>query len=124
MGTFGDFAAVCAGGAIGSAARYAMSFLNIRPKNGFPLMTLVINVLGAFAIGLIVALAARSGKLDRRLILFLKIGVCGGFTTFSSFALETYRLIQPGSAMIGILYASLSVILCVAACAAALYLAR
>ena len=98
MGTIWDFIAVSIGGAIGSAARYAMSFLNIRPKSGFPATTLLINVAGAFAIGLIVAFAAKGGKLDRRLLLFLKVGICGGFTTFSSFALEANQLVQTGTA--------------------------
>ena len=112
-----DFIAVGTGGALGAVARYAMGFLNIRHRSGFPLSTLLINVVGALIIGFIAAYAGKNAKLDPRLVLFLKVGLCGGFTTFSSFALETVGLMQTGSSHVGVLYAGLSVILCVVACA-------
>lgn len=56
---------------------------------GFPVITLGINVVGAFCIGLIVAAVGKHSGWDPRLVLFLKVGFCGGFTTFSTFSLET-----------------------------------
>ena len=77
------------GGAIGSVRRYLLGLLPVRPAGGFPLITLGINVLGAFCIGLLMALAGRHTGWDPRLLLLLKVGVCGGFTTFSTLCSES-----------------------------------
>ena len=103
------------GGFIGSVFRYWMGFLPVRLESGFPVATLLINVIGAAVIGLIAALAAKSSSLNEHLVLFLKVGLCGGFTTFSTFSLETTALIQNGSVGVAVCYVALSVILCVAA---------
>ena len=76
---------------------------------------LIAGLGGTFCIGLIVALAAKNEKPDPYLLLFLKVGICGGFTTFSAFSLETAGLLQTGSYFLAVLYMALSVILCVAA---------
>ena len=81
------------GGFIGSVCRYLIGLIPLSQSNGFPVKTLVINVAGAFAIGLISAAAKHTG-LDGRAVLFLKAGICGGFTTFSTFALETVTLFE------------------------------
>ena len=78
------------GGALGAVLRYGISLLPY--KGEFPVLTLVTNVLGAFVIGCIAGMAARK-DLPADLVLFLKTGVCGGFTTFSTFSLEAYTLI-------------------------------
>ena len=101
------------GGFIGSVLRYLVSLIPLRHESGFPLVTLGINVLGAFVLGLIMAAAGRSTGLDPRAMLFLKVGVCGGFTTFSTFALEAHGLLSGGKPLVAILYMVLSVILCV-----------
>ena len=101
------------GGFIGSVLRYLVSLIPLRHESGFPLVTLGINVLGAFVLGLIMATAERSTGLDPRAMLFLKVGVCGGFTTFSTFALEAHGLLSGGKPLVAILYMVLSVILCV-----------
>ena len=103
------------GGALGSILRYLVGLLPMNPENGFPLKTLIINVLGAFALGLIAALAAKDASLNPRLVLMLKVGVCGGFTTFSTFAFEAGSLMQNGQAALGITYMLLSMVLGVAA---------
>lgn len=100
---------VGAGGAAGAILRYLIGLLSFPSKNGFPLKTFLINVIGCFAIGIIAALAEKN-SLSPKLVLFLKVGVCGGFTTFSSFALETQTLIQKGSSLIASLYVALSVL--------------
>lgn len=81
----------------------------------FPIKTLAVNLLGAFAIGLITALAAKHPDINPRLILFLKTGICGGFTTFSTFALETGNLMQAGHPVLAVLYVVLSLLLGIAA---------
>ena len=85
------------GGFIGSVCRYLIGLIPLSPSNGFPVKTLVINVAGAFAIGLIAATAAKNADISPRIVLLLKTGICGGFTTFSTFALEISDLIRGGS---------------------------
>lgn len=103
---------LCVGidGAIGSVCRYLLGLLPVRPAGGFPLITLGINVLGAFCIGLLMALAGRHTGWDPRLLL-LKVGVCGGFTTFSTFCSESVQLLQNGRPGLAALYVVLSVLL-------------
>lgn len=100
------------GGAGGAIGRYLLGMVPLRPQNGLPVMTLLINIFGAFCIGYITALAIKSGHFNPRLVLFLKVGLCGGFTTFSSFSLETVGLLQAGDTFIAVTYAVLSVVLC------------
>ena len=99
------------GGAAGAVARYLLGSLPLRSGSGFPLATLGINVAGAFCLGLIGALAARHGAADPRLLLFLRVGLCGGFTTFSTFCQESVQLFQSGKFFLGGLYVGLSVLL-------------
>ena len=106
-----EFIFVGLGGAAGAALRYAISLL---PSKGlFPLWTLVTNVIGALCIGLVTGMALRK-NLPANMVLFLKTGVCGGFTTFSTFSLESYTLFQSGRPGIAVLYMVLSVIFCLA----------
>ena len=103
------------GGFVGSVLRYLVSLAPIRHESGFPLVTLGINVLGAFVLGLIMATAGKSPSFDPRTLLFLKVGICGGFTTFSTFALEAQGLLSGGKLWAAVLYMLLSVVLCVGA---------
>ena len=73
-----------------------------------PMKTFLINIAGSFLIGVIAALALKNSALNPRAVLFLKVGICGGFTTFSSFALETGDLIKRGNIHTALLYAVLS----------------
>ncbi len=100
--------AVGAGGFIGAVCRYLIGLIPLREGNVFPAKTFFINVLGCFIIGIIAALAAKNTSLNPRLVLFLKVGICGGFTTFSSFALETGELLKGGNMGMALLYAGLS----------------
>ena len=102
---------VGAGGALGAIGRYALSLLPVR--GDFPLVTLCTNFLGAVLIGFVVG-AAGAGKLSGGGTLFWKTGVCGGFTTFSTFSLETMNLLQKGQWLLGGTYAAASVVLCLA----------
>lgn len=103
------------GGFFGSVLRYLVGLIPLNPSNGFPMKTLIINVIGAFALGLIAALAAKNSSLPEPVVLMLKVGLCGGFTTFSTFAYEATSLMQNGAAGLGITYMLLSMILGVCA---------
>lgn len=104
------FLLVGLGGALGAMLRYAISLLPYR--GSFPVLTLLTNLLGAVLIGLITGIAVKKG-IPKNGLLFLKTGVCGGFTTFSTFSLEACTLLKAGSIGLAILYAALSVILCI-----------
>lgn len=106
--------AVGCGGALGSIFRYLLGFLPVN-HNDFPFTTLGINIIGAFLIGLVITFAGKHGSIDPRWLLFLQVGFCGGFTTFSTFSNETFVLIQNGKPVLAGIYILLSVILCVAA---------
>lgn len=92
-----------------------MAQVPIQEKTAFPFATLAVNVLGAFAIGIIAGLAERHEGINPNLLAFLRVGVCGGFTTFSTFALEIVGLSGDGRVWMGALYALLSLLLGVAA---------
>ena len=108
------------GGFLGAVARYLIGLIPINPQNGFPVKTLLINIAGAFVIGLVVALGAKKDW-NPQLILFLKVGIGGGFMTFSSFALETNQLMERGAGWWAMFYVALSVIGALAAVYAAQY---
>lgn len=96
------------GGAVGAVMRYLIGLLPFNPDNSFPIKTFIINVVGAFVIGIVAALAAKNA-MNPKLVLFLKVGICGGFTTFSSFALETDQLLMKGQSLTAVLYVLLSI---------------
>ena len=108
----GDCIAVGIGGAFGAILRYLFSQIPVVP-NGFPLTTILINIIGSFCVGLIIGIAGKSINFDPRLLLFVKIGLCGGFTTFSTFSVDALNLLQNGKMIHAAIYMGLSVILCV-----------
>ena len=106
---------VGAGGFIGAVLRFLMGKLSLKEMTVFPVNTLLINLIGAFVIGIAVAAGARYGTENSGVMLFLRIGLCGGFTTFSTFSLEGLALIQTGHFLMFMAYAVLSVVLCILA---------
>ena len=112
------------GGFIGSVCRYLIGLLPMEASSGFPIKTLAINVIGSFCIGLIAALAAKNEGLNPHVVLLLKVGVCGGFTTFSTFAYESTELIKSGHTLTAFAYVCASVLLGVAAIFAAQLLVK
>lgn len=102
---------VALGGALGAVLRYLISLLPF--KGDFPLLTLLTNLLGALIIGFIVGVADNK-NVGPNTMLFLKTGFCGGFTTFSTFSLETFNLFEKKKYGMGSVYAGLSLVLCIA----------
>lgn len=100
---------VGAGGFIGSVCRYLIGLIPLKEGTVFPVKTFIINVTGCFLIGLIAAAASRAGWINPKTELFLKTGICGGFTTFSSFALETGSLVENGNTGMALMYILFSV---------------
>lgn len=114
---------VALGGGLGAVCRYLFGLLPLKTSSGFPLATMIINLLGSFVIGLIVGFAQKNSNLNPKVVMFIKVGFCGGFTTFSTFSLESLGLFQSGSYLIAILYMALSFVLCLAGTAGGLFLA-
>jgi fluoride exporter len=100
------------GGFVGSVARYYVSKLNLLVDLfSIPLGTLLVNVAGSFILGFLTGIAVKSPLLTVEWRLFLMVGVCGGFTTFSTFANENLAMLHNGEFFTILLYTSLSIIL-------------
>ncbi len=116
---------VLAGGGLGSAARYLVGvWVRTRFGEAFPWGTLAVNVAGSFLIGLIAALADDRGGMSPNVRLFLIVGVLGGFTTFSSFSLETLRLAEGQAVARSVVYVAGSVALALGAVVLGMTLGR
>lgn len=109
------FLLVGAGGAIGAMARYGVSSLVGRLwPSGFPFATMVVNIVGSLAMGLLIGVLARLlPPWQNEARLFVAVGILGGFTTFSTFSLDTIVLIERGALGQAVLYIGLSVALSV-----------
>ncbi|MDP4202499.1 MAG: fluoride efflux transporter CrcB [Bacteroidota bacterium] len=103
---------VGSGGFIGSVARFYISKLNLHVDFlSIPVGTLLVNVLGCFIIGFLTGIADKSTILTIEWRMFLMVGICGGFTTFSSFANENLMLLHNGLFLSILLYTGLSILL-------------
>jgi fluoride exporter len=121
MSTFMTYLWVALGSALGGTARYWLSgVVAHRVGESFPWGTLFVNVTGSFVIGLFGALSGPGGRLfvpsDARI--FVMVGICGGYTTFSSFSLQTLNLARDGEW----LWASGNVVISVVACLVGVWL--
>jgi fluoride exporter len=117
--------AVAIGGAIGSVTRYLVGIGSGKLFGvGFPWGTLIINVTGSFLIGAFVGLFATKWDLPQAARVFLTVGICGGYTTFSTFSLDAWYLIERGQTVASAAYMIGSVVLSVGALVAALHLIR
>lgn len=117
--------AVALGGAIGSVARYLVGIGSGRLFGmTFPWGTLIINVTGSFLIGTFVGLFATKWDLPQAARVFLTVGICGGYTTFSTFSLDVFYLIERGEMAASAAYMIASVVLSVTALVAAIHLTR
>ena len=108
---------VCLGGAAGSGLRYLVGLAALRWLGAdFPYGTMIVNLVGAFAIGLIQEVAAETLMIPEPLRLFLTVGVMGGLTTYSSFAFETVRLAESGAWWAAAINVALTTAACLLLC--------
>ncbi len=110
---------VALGGAIGSFGRYAVAGALAPISQGVPWGTVIINIAGSFVIGFFGTLTLSHGRfpVPENLRLFVLVGLCGGFTTFSSFSLQTLDLLRAGSVNRALVNVGASVVLCLCAVA-------
>ncbi|UWX55815.1 fluoride efflux transporter CrcB [Maribacter litopenaei] len=119
-----QFLLIFLGGGIGSFLRYIISkSLNTYYPN-FYLGTFLVNILGCFIIGILIGISIKNNYLSENLILFLATGFCGGFTTFSTFALESHILFKEHSILYMSVYLGLSIIIGILAIALGLYICK
>jgi fluoride exporter len=115
---------VACGGAIGASLRYAASVYFISAPANFPWITWSVNLLGCLLAGIFFALSLQFPTLQNEARLFLMVGILGGFTTFSSFGLETFQLMKSGQVNLALLYVLTSVILGILLLAFSFYLTQ
>ena len=117
--------AVAIGGAIGSVARYGVGIGSTKLFGlAFPWGTLIINIVGSFLIGAFAESFALRWDAPQAVRVFLTIGICGGFTTFSTFSLDAYLLMERGELWPAAAYMAGSVVLSIGALVAGLCLMR
>lgn len=111
---------VVLGSALGGLLRFVITRWTMHLSLTFPYGTVLINILGSFVIGYFGTLTLQSGRYPAsdNLRLFVMVGICGGFTTFSSFSLQTFDLMRGGAPIRALANVIFSVVLCVAAVAA------
>ncbi|WP_028299350.1 fluoride efflux transporter CrcB [Oceanospirillum beijerinckii] len=117
--------AVAIGGAIGAMGRYwIVGLVSQWFGRGFPYGTLAVNIAGSILIGLLYTVVVQQLKLEPHWQAILMAGFTGAFTTFSTFALESLNLFQSGRVTAALLYIMLSVMCCLAAVAAGMWLGK
>ncbi|WP_053617385.1 CrcB family protein [Nocardiopsis sp. NRRL B-16309] len=123
-GTGQTLLAVAAGGALGGSARYALLLLAPHDGAGFPWTTFAENVTGSFAMGALVVLVTEVARPHRLLRPFLGVGLLGGFTTFSTYAVDIVGLVRAGSPGTALAYLLATVVGALAAAWAGMALTR
>lgn len=104
-----NWISVMLGGGIGACMRYGLSLIPYGVR--FPIGTFLANVCGAFLIGLFTGIASVR-TVNPNTMLFLKTGMCGGFTTFSTFSSENVQMIQQGHSVSACNYMGISLVMC------------
>jgi fluoride exporter len=108
-----NYLVVGAGAAIGGMARYWLShFVQKYFATAFPYGTMTINIVGSFALGFFMYYLSARKMISSEMQLFLTVGFCGGFTTFSTFSLETVNLLRDSEFLLGGINIVGSVVLC------------
>lgn len=123
--SFYTYLLLAVGGALGTMARYFVSSAALPFSKNLPWGTILINIIGSFVIGFFGTLTLAHGRfpLSENARLFVMVGICGGFTTFSSFSLQTLDLLQRGAVGRALTNILLSVVLCLCAVAIGHFLA-
>ena len=106
-----EIIAVFIGGGIGSILRFLLNKIEIVSENNYPYSTFISNVVGCFILGLVLGYFIKNGSNNSTLFVFLTVGLCGGFTTFSTFSNENLQLIQNGHILSFLIYTLLSLTL-------------
>ena len=122
--TIRNIIAVGAGSFIGGIARYLVSLVMKGISKGFPWATLLVNLLGCLIIGLLWGLLSRNASEITSCGLFLTVGLCGGFTTFSTFSKEALTMLQTGQIWGFASYIALSILAGIALVALGYYIGR
>ncbi|MEV7197401.1 CrcB family protein [Streptomyces sp. NPDC093510] len=117
-------AVVAAGGGIGAVARYAASLWWPTAPDGFPWTTLLVNAAGCAAIGVLMVLVTEAWTVQPLVRPFLGTGVLGGFTTFSTYAVDIERLMSVGHARMGLACLALTLVVALAAVGSATWATR
>jgi len=124
MAAMARFLLICLGGAVGTGARYLFSTAVTRAFGNFPFGTLGVNVIGSFLASIMMVLALEKAALSPDLRLIIVTGVLGGFTTYSSFNYETLHLAQSGAVALAVLNIVVTVVVCLCAGIAGIWLTR
>ena len=122
--TIRNIIAVGAGSFIGGIARYLVSLAMKGISKGFPWATVLVNLLGCLIIGLLWGFLSRNASESTSWGLFLTVGLCGGFTTFSTFSKEALTMLQTGQIWGFVSYITLSILAGIALVAIGYYLFR
>lgn len=115
---------VMAGGALGSGLRYGISIALPTLASSFPTATILVNIVGTFILGLVAGTTGTSLDMNPTTRLLLGTGLCGGFTTYSAFAVETALLIEQGNLLLAGTYVGTTLAACGLAAWAGMALSR
>jgi CrcB protein len=119
------FLIVGAGSFLGGGTRYlSQQFFTKTLATSFPINTMVVNILGSFIIGVLYALSEKYNIFSTEVRMFLTVGFCGGFTTFSTFSIDTLNLIKNGNFGLALFYVLISVLVGFLACFLGIFLIK
>ena len=122
--TIRNIIAVGAGSFIGGIARYLVSLAMKGISKGFPWATVLVNLIGCLIIGLLWGFLSRNASESTSWGLFLTVGLCGGFTTFSTFSKEALTMLQTGQIWGFASYIAISILAGIALVAIGYYIGR
>ena len=108
---FKEIVAVFVGGGIGSIIRYLISKISFFSFNSFPYSTFISNIIGCFILGLALTYFMKNDSQNSTIFIFIAVGFCGGFTTFSTFSSEGLELLNNGNLITFIVYTFTSIFL-------------